>query len=242
MLVREGADRNDQIDIALAVSLAFVAGALNAAAFYSAGFFAANMTGNVSAASDYLMLGSWHTMFYLLLLLVLFVMGAMASSMVIGAGVRQKNTLIYSHALLIEAVLLAIMGGLAALVGPTLQSKIFVGSTAFLMGFQNAVVTKISGARVRTTHISGMATDLGIEMAGIWRTRFGAGPAEVAVRYRSQFKLHALTILAFFAGGASGVLLFQGMGAAVMLIAGTAVAGVAVAGMLTADLSRESMK
>jgi uncharacterized membrane protein YoaK (UPF0700 family) len=33
----------------------------------------------------------------------------------------------------------------------------------FLMGLQNAVVTRISNARVRTTHVSGTATDIGIE-------------------------------------------------------------------------------
>ncbi|MGO8462711.1 DUF1275 family protein, partial [Rhizobium ruizarguesonis] len=39
-----------------------------------------------------------------------------------------------------------------------------VPGLAFLMGLQNAVVKRISDARVRTTHVSGMATDLGIEL------------------------------------------------------------------------------
>ncbi len=51
MLIREGADRNDTIDLLLAGCLAGIAGALNTAAFYTVGFFSANMTGNVSARS-----------------------------------------------------------------------------------------------------------------------------------------------------------------------------------------------
>lgn len=34
----------------------------------------------------------------------------------------------------------------------------------FIMGMQNATITKISGARIRTTHATGMITDIGIEV------------------------------------------------------------------------------
>lgn len=54
MLIREGTDRTVAIDLKLAASLALIAGALNAAGFQAAGFFSANMTGNVSSLSDYL--------------------------------------------------------------------------------------------------------------------------------------------------------------------------------------------
>jgi anti-anti-sigma regulatory factor len=37
------------------------------------------------------------------------------------------------------------------------------GLAAFAMGLQNATITKISGAVVRTTHLTGVTTDLGIE-------------------------------------------------------------------------------
>ena len=34
----------------------------------------------------------------------------------------------------------------------------------YIMGLQNAVITKISNAEIRTTHITGLVTDLGIEI------------------------------------------------------------------------------
>ncbi|WP_200847882.1 DUF1275 family protein [Rhizobium sp. 18055] len=58
MLIRQGADRDELAD-RLATSLAAVAGALNAAAFYAVGFFSANMTGNVSLLSDHVAIGDW---------------------------------------------------------------------------------------------------------------------------------------------------------------------------------------
>ncbi len=59
MLVSQGATRNERVNLNLACSLALIAGALNAAAFYAVGFFAANMTGNVSALSDHLATEQW---------------------------------------------------------------------------------------------------------------------------------------------------------------------------------------
>jgi uncharacterized membrane protein YoaK (UPF0700 family) len=34
----------------------------------------------------------------------------------------------------------------------------------FIMGLQNAIVTKLSNAVIRTTHMTGIVTDLGIEL------------------------------------------------------------------------------
>jgi uncharacterized membrane protein YoaK (UPF0700 family) len=59
MLIREGNERTIAIDVKLATSLAAVAGSLNTAGFQAAGFFSANMTGNVSSLSDYLGTGQF---------------------------------------------------------------------------------------------------------------------------------------------------------------------------------------
>lgn len=59
---------------------------------------------------------------------------------------------------------------LFGLVGNRLQQHelITVSLTAILlcyvMGLQNALITKISHAEIRTTHVTGLVTDLGIEM------------------------------------------------------------------------------
>ena len=76
------------------------------------------------------------------------------------------------------------------------------------MGLQNAVVTRISNARVRTTHVTGMVTDIGIELGHLldraWR-RPGSGDA--AAEYDGgKLLLHGVTVLAFLGGGVSGVL------------------------------------
>ena len=230
MLLREGSARNESIDRALAASLALVAGAINAAAFYAAGFFAANMTGNVSSASDYLALGNWRSMSFYLLLVGAFILGSCVSALLLGSGIRRGASRVYAYVLLGEAVLLAAIGLLSPVVPAWHRPAFIVVSLAFLMGSQNAVVTRISGAKVRTTHVSGMATDLGIGIAHLWDGWRGRSTIEQRRENRHRIALHATTIFAFFGGGVIGVVLYRAIGSNMLLVAAGAVAGIALLG------------
>jgi uncharacterized membrane protein YoaK (UPF0700 family) len=80
------------------------------------------------------------------------------------------------------------------------------------MGLQNAIITKISQAEIRTTHVTGMVTDIGIELgkAMYWnRRRLETG----AVRADGG-KLWLLTSLVglFFIGGVTGAIGFNHIG------------------------------
>lgn len=57
MLIRTGSARTETLDLSLAGLLSTVAGALNAVGFLVAGTFTANMTGNISAMADTLVVG-----------------------------------------------------------------------------------------------------------------------------------------------------------------------------------------
>ncbi|MFX4396989.1 YoaK family protein, partial [Acinetobacter baumannii] len=51
----------------------------------------------------------------------------------------------------------------------------------FIMGLQNAIITKVSQARIRTTHVTGITTDIGIELGKLayWNPGGGEGPPAV---------------------------------------------------------------
>jgi uncharacterized membrane protein YoaK (UPF0700 family) len=104
------------------------------------------------------------------------------------------------------------------------------------MGVQNALVTRLSGAVVRTTHLTGVITDLGIESARwfrFWRrslataTRLplvlGQNPPE---RPSSAKLLLLLTIaISFMLGAAGGAIMATRFGHGSMLIAAFLVIG-----------------
>jgi uncharacterized membrane protein YoaK (UPF0700 family) len=80
---------------------------------------------------------------------------------------------------------------------------------AMACGLQNGMATTFSGAVVRTTHLSGMFTDLGIGLGHALRGL----PLQ-----RRRLALCALIITAFLIGGVLGALLFARMGADALLV------------------------
>jgi len=110
----------------------------------------------------------------------------------------------YGLALAFESLLL-----LAAL--PLFAHQLLGGPmlAAAACGLQNALATTYSGAVVRTTHVSGMFTDLGI----------GIGHALRGLPLpRRRLLLCTLVICAFFAGSVIGALLFVRIGYRALLL------------------------
>jgi uncharacterized membrane protein YoaK (UPF0700 family) len=165
MLIRQGDARDSRLDRKLAFALAAVAGGLNAAAFHEVGFFSANMTGNVSALSSLLAMGQWARGLGYLTVVSAFIAGAMVSTLTISAGLRRGVVTIYARVILVESGLLALLGLARTALDRAAGVPLLILGLAFLMGLQNAIVTHISNARVRTTHVSGMSTDIGIGLA-----------------------------------------------------------------------------
>lgn len=215
MLIHEGHERTAAIDLKLAASLAAVAGAINAAGFQATGFFTANMTGNVSSLADHVGLSNYALAAAFLALVVSFVAGAFCSGVLIEIGRSRQIRGIYAYSVLVEAFLL--LGfAVADFALPIDQSRpILVFGLSFVMGLQNAATTRISNARVRTTHVSGMATDIGLNLATL--TSRGQEHAEA----RSRLVLHLSTLGSFLLGGIVGVLSYLVIGAFVFVLAAT---------------------
>ncbi|QPB23024.1 YoaK family protein [Rhizobium sp. 007] len=231
MLIRQGHERNEQIDRKLASCLAAIAGALNAAAFYAVGFFSANMTGNISAFSDHIAVGAWISALFYLAIIVTFILGAAVSTLLINAGRRRNIHAIYAYSILTEGILLAILGFADLWLLGEWRAPVLVIGLAFLMGLQNAVVTRISNARVRTTHISGMATDVGIELGMAFDILRGRERPREAQYDRAKLLLHVQTILAFLFGGILGVLVYRSAGGLLLIATAALLLAIAMAGI-----------
>ncbi len=180
MLVREGDQRTIDIDVRLAALLAAVAGALNAAGFQATGFFSANMTGNVSALSDHLGLAQFGLAGLFLSLVIAFIAGAFVSGLLIEAGRNRGVRAIYAYSITLEAGMLLALGVVDLWLPSAQSGSALVLGLSFVMGLQNAATTRISNARIRITHVSGMATDIGLGLAVLASTQPSApmpGPA-----------------------------------------------------------------
>lgn len=176
MFRHEGDERTHRHNQWIAGYLALIAGVVNSAGFILIGSFTSHVTGNVGRFADDLALRQSAAPFALILVVTFFV-GALAASMALESSVRSRPRT-YSILLFIEAALL----GAFALLSYLLDTKdpryhdIQAVLLCLAMGMQNSFVTRLSGAIVRTTHLTGVVTDLGIETARwfrMWRVKLG---------------------------------------------------------------------
>ena len=213
-------ERTARSDRHLGFALAFIAGATNAGAFLAVGLYTSHMTGLVSSIADHLALGEAALALAALGAVLSFLVGAMASAFMINFARRRALRSQYALPLLLEAALLLAFGVLGASLAhvPGLFVPATVMLLCFMMGLQNAVITKISGSVVRTTHLTGVITDLGIELGRLVYWNRSTRPAnERVVADRDRLKVLAWLCTCFLVGGVSGALGFKHVGYATTL-------------------------
>ena len=209
--------RSQRANLHLGVALTVVAGALNAGGFLAIGQYTSHMTGIVSAAADDVVLGKARHAVAGLLSLAAFIGGAMTTALMVNFAKRSPSasSATYTAPLVLEAALLLAFG----LVGASLKQHEFISVSltaillCYVMGLQNALVTKISNAEIRTTHVTGLVTDLGIELGRMvyWnRTEQAAAPLVRA--NRAKLRVLASLIAAFALGGVVGAMGFKYVG------------------------------
>ncbi len=184
--------------------LSFVAGMVNVVGLLSFQHQAVtHLTGSTSQlAMAMVSLDTW-SILHLLALIGFFIAGTVLSGFLIGDSTLELGRQ-YGMALLAESVLL-----LAAV--PSLNngslSGIYLACCA--SGLQNAMVSTYSGALIRTSHLTGLFTDLGIFL--------GQALRQLPVDKR-RVRLCLLIISAFLSGGVAGTLTFTYLGNATLLI------------------------
>ena len=210
-----GQHRTASTNRLLGALLAFNAGAINAGGFLVVGMYTSHMTGFASMISDMLVLGSFTVAIGAAGALLAFVAGAACTAVLVNWARQNHLRSEYALPLLLEAGLLLVFG----LLGATLnrQTPFAVPLTvlvlAFTMGLQNALVSKISASQIRTTHMTGVITDMGIELGKLFYWNQGARPPELQVRAnRIKLRLYAMLLGAFMAGGVVGAAGFKYLG------------------------------
>ncbi|MDF3833105.1 DUF1275 domain-containing transporter [Cupriavidus basilensis] len=217
-----GQRRSQLANRRLAGYLSFVAGATNAGGFLAVQQYTSHMTGIVSAMADRLALGQAGLILEGLGALLSFLAGAATSAVLINWARRERLHSEYALPLMLEALLLLCFGLLGGNLGT--RQWLFVPATVmvlcFIMGLQNALITKISNAEIRTTHITGMITDIGIEIGKLfyWNIARADPATPVVLANRPKLRVLATLVALFFGGGVAGALGFKQLGFSATLV------------------------
>ena len=210
-------DRNAVNNHQLGGILSFVAGYINAGGFLAIGRYTSHMSGIISGGGDDVALNQWGSVLAGLSLLAAFILGSTATSVMVNWGRRREIHARFALPLLVEALVIFAFGFMSS---ASLESSnlLTVPSIAlmlcFVMGLQNAIITKISKAEIRTTHMTGVVTDIGIELGRLfyWNQSKSADDIHVVVANRQKLKAHLLILTMFLVGAILGALSFKGFG------------------------------
>jgi uncharacterized membrane protein YoaK (UPF0700 family) len=210
-----GVERSRNANLHLGIALCFIAGATNAGGFMAVQQYTSHMTGIVSAMADNIALGETRLIGLGLAALLSFMCGAALSAVMINFARRRHLRSRFALPLLFEALMLTGFGAVGDhfLAETNAYIPVAMGLLCFLMGLQNAVISKISHAEVRTTHLTGMITDLSIELGKLAYINRPRTSHELNVRAdRSRLVALSSLIGSFFVGALLGAAGFHRIG------------------------------
>lgn len=196
-------------------ALTLTAGVINAVGFLGVHHQAlSHMTGSVTVLGMELARANYAVAAHAGSILLAFFLGCLVCGAIIPQGTLRLGRR-YGVVLSLESA--ALFGALIFL-----RRGAYAGDylAALACGLQNAMVTSYSGATMRTTHMSGMVTDLGLACGHFLR--------RMAVDWH-KFRLYGVLFLGFFAGGVIGAFGYGAFGYDTLLFPAV-LSGVAGAG------------
>lgn len=157
----------------MAVSLSWIGGYTNVVTLLICGMTTSHVTGNVTRVGQSLIDAKFSDALYFGWVVICFVLGAASSGALLELAQWNNLRSRYALPLALEAALLTLFSigidwhlwhGVIGTMSPWAVGWM-TGVAAFSMGLQNATITKVSGSVVRTTHLTGVSTDFGLEGA-----------------------------------------------------------------------------
>jgi len=209
MFRHTGKGRTYLHNLRLASLLSGVAGIVNIVGVLGLNTLTTNITGHFAFLSEEFVTKNYGLVWTYLVYVVFFLAGAFVSSILIEIAARRNMIHSYALPISLEIMMLLLVSYAGGPIDDRFPSKAFLSCMLlFAMGLQNSLVTKVSQSVVRTTHLTGLFTDLGIELSQLM---FYRGLPERTV-LRKNILLKAAIIGCFFIGGLLGGFIFLKLG------------------------------
>ncbi len=242
MLIKKKKARSHTEDRYLALVLATAAGILNAMALGAFGFFPSHMTGNASQISTEISTADINTLIFLSVMLMAFISGSMTARFVVIFGLKKRIRTVFCLLLLAEGVVLSLTSLFETHFYSKENNREVLVILCFLMGIHNSTSTQLSNGRVRSTHVTGTLTDVGIALGsyfGSFIHHYESGSRQAS---RKQLYTHLTTVFSFLSGCIAGLLLFQAFGFKTMTVLGVSLVVVALCGIIVTLVTRSRLQ
>ncbi len=171
--------------------LSTVAGIVNVAGVLALSTLTTNVTGHFAFFAEEAGRSEYQRALTFFIYILSFLSGAFLCGLLVEWALRRNPSRSHALPLILEIILLIVVSILFT--ESVITRQWLAGMLLFAMGMQNALVTQVSKATVRTTHLTGLFTDLGIELAQLffYRQRDQKGQLSQSIFLR-------MTIISFF--------------------------------------------
>jgi uncharacterized membrane protein YoaK (UPF0700 family) len=204
------------INFVLWFILTFQAGAINVGGYLSCKRFVTHVTGFATHVGVDLAAGAFLEAMSMIMVPAFFLIGCMTSALLIDRRKHLRKKPYYTAAFLFSAIcffLITFLGvlGYFGKFGETTNSTttfILLSTMSYLSGVQNSMISLASGLLVRTTHLTGITTDLGV---GFMRMLY---PNVEPAHRELELKMNLLrfgTILSFILGSIIAGVVFSNL-------------------------------
>lgn len=162
-------------NMAIWMALAFQAGALNIGGFLACGRFVSHVTGFATYFAIEIDKKNFVSAFGMLLVPAFFLLGAIVSGIMVDLRLklhkRPKYYIIFG--ILFFLMLFVVVSGFNGFFGtfggePLLSDYLLLAILCLMCGMQNGLITTVSRSVIRTTHLTGITTDLGIGLVRVF--------------------------------------------------------------------------
>ena len=199
MFRHKGRRRTFYHNLRLASTLSFVAGLVNIVGVLSVATLTTNITGHFAFLAEEVSLKNYAKAITYIFYVLFFLLGAFTCNFLVELVSIKKPRISHALPMFIQILILTAIG-----FSTDLNPLYIAYALLFTMGLQNALVTNISQSVVRTTHLTGLFTDLGINLSQLFFTK----KENEMKRLSRSIYLRISIILFFFIGGVLGGLLF----------------------------------
>ncbi len=215
MFRHQGKSRTYLHNLRLASLLSLVAGIVNITGILSVKTLTTNVTGHFAFFAEDVFNKQYSTALIYLLFILSFLLGAFSSNFIVEMGLRKRSQNPYILPVTIEIIILILIGFFGTASLTILDGSLIACFLLFAMGLQNALVTNVSQSIVRTTHLTGLFTDLGIELSQLFFYR----KTEQFYQLSKSIYLKLAIIGGFFLGCVGGGFIYKNLDLKTLLVA-----------------------
>lgn len=202
-------------------ALAFQAGVLNIAGLMNSQRFVSHITGFATQFAHDISHMDWDHAFGVAIVPIFFLLGAFLGGILVDSRIQRGRPPQYyvTFGVIFFLILtvwgLGLFGSFGSFGAPieSFRDYAYLSILCLVCGLQNATVSTVSRSVIRTSHLTGITTDLGIGLARLLRLTESSGLHSLDLSFEAKINLVRFgLIVSFSTGSLIGAVIFRQLG------------------------------